>query len=51
MAINPFDLVTSPDQALAPQPGFFDGQMPAVPAPDDIDLGGENLLGEAPSID
>ena len=51
MAINPLDLVTSPDQAPVPQPGFFDGQMPAVPASDDIDLGGENLLGEAPSID
>jgi hypothetical protein len=46
MAINPLDLVTSPDQAPAPQPGFFDGQMPAVPASDDIDLGEEKLLGE-----
>lgn len=46
MAINPLDLVTSPDQAPVPQPGFFDGQMPAVPASDDIDLGGEKLLGE-----
>jgi len=34
MAINPLDLVTSPDQAPVPQPGFFDGQLPLVQQPD-----------------
>ena len=33
MSTNPLDLVTSPDQALALQPGLFDGQLVKQPEP------------------
>ena len=34
MSTKPLDLVTSPDQALASQPGLFDGQLPLVEKPE-----------------
>lgn len=49
MAGSPLDLVTN-QTAQAPEPGLFDGLMPATPTPEaGLDLGEENLT-EAPDL-